>query len=171
MRRPLLPPRTGGPALVLALLAALLAVTPAGAGVSWCRADPIVRLDGTEVQILVAVPEQYVALVNGPIDVEVYTPRWVTQELVMTDAGFNGYGETVQFGSYSFGYRAAWNGQFRTWVRVRVPMDTGSLAAGTTVPLELTVSYDGVTIVRYGWQNPFDPGQMMTIDFYVPSSF
>jgi hypothetical protein len=138
-------------ATILGLLALLVLTIPAGAfGVSWCRADPIVRLNGTEVQIWVAVPAEYAPLVNGPIDVRIKTPRQVSEELILTDAGFNGHGETVTFSDMPGKVR---RGAFDTLVEVRVPIDARDLPFGTVVPVRVevipangeTLYFDGTT--------------------------
>ena len=141
-------------ALSLGILALLMLAAPAGAGVTWCRVDPIVSLNGTVVQILVAVPDQYVAAVNGPIAVDIATDRTVTHELLFTDAGFNGHGETVAFSDY-FQYhppRSLLANEFPAQIKVSVPMN-GSLlpVGGPPVPVEVTViPANGPTIVYYG---------------------
>ena len=76
--------RRGVLAILAGLMAALVISAPTLAGVGWCRADPVVRLNGTEVQVWVAIPEQYKSLVNGPIDVVVRTPAGVTREVAAT---------------------------------------------------------------------------------------
>ncbi|HEX5166795.1 MAG TPA: hypothetical protein VFV93_15425, partial [Thermomicrobiales bacterium] len=81
----------------LGLLALMLLVMPAAAGVSWCRADPIVELNGTSVQVWVAVGEEHEHLVSGPIQVTVYTPDRVRTRTIFLDEGFNGFGEVVDF--------------------------------------------------------------------------
>jgi hypothetical protein len=81
----------------LNLLTLLLLAMPVGAGVSWCRADPIVELNGTEVQIWVAMDSGYEHLVDGPIKVTIFTPNKVDKKATFLDAGFNGYGEEVVF--------------------------------------------------------------------------
>jgi hypothetical protein len=106
---------------ILGLMAVLVFAMPAGAGVSWCRADPIVDLNGKRVQIWVAVPEQYVDKVTGPIEVEINVPNSVTRKLVYTDAGFNGYGEKVNF-TTNYGTLMP-GGSFWMTVVVRVPMN------------------------------------------------
>jgi hypothetical protein len=58
-----------------------------------------VDLNGKRVQIWVAVPKEYVSKVTGPIQVEINAPSSVTKKLILTDAGFNGYGEKVKFTS------------------------------------------------------------------------
>jgi hypothetical protein len=81
----------------IGLVALLLSVSPANAGWMWCAKDPVVRLDGTSVQILVAVPQELQTAVTGPIQVVISVPAGVSTELVSTDAGFNDFGETVRF--------------------------------------------------------------------------
>jgi hypothetical protein len=108
-------------ATILGLVALFVFAVPAGAGVSWCRADPIVELNGKRVQIWVAVPEQYVDKVTGPIDVQINVPSSVSRELIFTDAGFNGYGEKVTFTTNGGGLMP--DGSFWMTVIVRVPMN------------------------------------------------
>ena len=124
--------------LLSSLLAVLVLALPAQAGEAWCMADPIVKLDGTQVQILVAIPESAESLVNGPIHAEITTPQGTTREIVFLDTGFNGYGETVAFfdggvrvtGSVGGGSSTA----FSTKIRVTVP-----LSQATTIPVQVTV--------------------------------
>jgi len=104
----------------LSLLALLLLAMPAAAGVSWCRADPIVELNGTEVQIWVAVASEYEHLVSGPIQVAVFVPNKVSKEITFLDTGFNGYGEEVSFKHRG---KVGDDGSFPVEIRVRVPLD------------------------------------------------
>ena len=134
---------------VLGILAILWAVGPASAGWEWCQSDPIVRLNGTEVQIVVAIPDTAVALVNGPVDVKVNTPAGVTQTLALTDPGFNGYGEQVTFGA--LGGTVSADGTFPVSIRVRIPIDSSQLAPGEKVPVRVTISTStGQTLVVAG---------------------
>lgn len=82
---------------VLGVLMILTFVVPAGAAIRWCRADPIVLLNGVEYQLFVSIPEDNVKQVNGPILFEMYSPRDTKRELTFVDSGFNGYGERVEF--------------------------------------------------------------------------
>lgn len=84
------------PSVLIPLVAVLFLALPAQAALKWCKTDPIVRLDGVEYQLIVAVPEENVHQVNGPLHFEVYSPKGSTQELLFTDAGYNGHGETVK---------------------------------------------------------------------------
>lgn len=83
--------------LVLAIMATLLVALPANAGVGWCRADPIVQLGNDEYQVIVSIPESNVPQVVGSLDFIIISPRWMSQELLFVDAGFNNFGETVLF--------------------------------------------------------------------------
>jgi len=116
---------TGGVWLLAALL--LSAGTAAG-GVVWCKADPIVRIDGLDVQLWVAIPESYVPYVNGPIKMHIRTPRWVQERRVlMTDTGFNGYGERVRWGYFTEAKRTS----------IKTTEAGANLA---TIPIEVTVT-------------------------------
>lgn len=121
--------------LTVAVLAGVLAVLalamPAGAwGVSWCRADPIVEIQGYRAQILVDVPAEAAPWVNGPIDVRIDTPYWMTRKVIFTDAGFNGHGEKVGWGNLSGAVR----------LTVKVPMDSAKVPAGAQVPVKIFIS-------------------------------
>lgn len=134
-------------AATLGLLAVIILAFPATAGVNWCRSDPIVRLNGTDVQILVAVPEEFVKFVNGPIHVKIKAPKDVEREIIMTDAGFNGHGEKVSMN----GRRGAINadGSFDIEVRVHVPFsdEVGAFVKvpGEGAPVHITYGDDGMT--------------------------
>jgi hypothetical protein len=108
----------------LGLLAVLLLVMPAAAGVTWCRADPIVELGGTEVQVWVAMDEQYEHLVTGPIRVTFYSPNKISKKTTFLDAGFNGYGEEVIFKHRG---KVGADGAFPVEIKVRVPLDNRQL--------------------------------------------
>ncbi len=128
------------------LLAILALALPVRAELIWCKQDPVVRLDGTTVQIWVAVPAQYQVTVNGPVEVEVGTPRGVARELVSTDDGFNGHGEVVSFSDLKVGVK---NRVFPTEIRVKVPVDRSQLATGEIVPVQVEVipeNADHVTV-------------------------
>ena len=130
--------RRGLAAILIGLIAALVVSVPALASLGWCRADPIVRLNGAEVQIWVAIPEQYRPLVNGPIDVTIKTPEGVTREVVMLDSGFNGYGEIVTFEDKLAGWVKP-DGSFPMKVKVRVPMNLAGMSNSTLIPVEVEV--------------------------------
>jgi hypothetical protein len=119
------------------------------AGKIWCAKDPIVRLNGQDVQIWVAIPEEYVPYVNGAVRVNILTPNDVTREVIFLDEGFNGYGEEVRFGDLAAG--VAEDGSFPAQVRVKVPLDKHALGRQVKrkdVPLQLTINLpDGTSQV------------------------
>jgi hypothetical protein len=131
--------------VTLALVALVLLVAPASAGREWCAKDPVVSLNGTVVQILVAVPKEYVPAVNGAIDVRIATPSGVASEVVFLDAGFYGYGETVSF--QQSGSSVAADGTFDAGIRARVPVNQRTLRQlglpNGPIPVQVTVVTNG----------------------------
>jgi hypothetical protein len=133
---------------VLGVLAVLLLASPAAAGRVWCAIDPVVSLNGTTVQVLVAVPDEYVALVNGPVAVDIRTPQGVNRSVISTDPGFNGYGEVVTFSD--FPVRVSYVLPILTQITVSVPLTSGDV---TSIPVQVTVIHGGNTTVTEGTSN------------------
>ena len=131
--------------IMAAITAALfvLVVSPVAAGWQWCPRDPIVALNGQEVQIWVSIPEQYESAVTGPVQVDIRTPRGVEQEVIFTDEGFNGFGEEV-----SFFERGLLRGdEMDVDVRVRVPYNRAMVDRGN-LPILLTVILPDGTVIE-----------------------
>ena len=135
---------------LLARISLLIVVTllvfsaPGWAAVRWCKADPIVRLDGTRVQVLVSIPEEYESLVDNPTRVEIKTPQQVSRELLMLDAGFNNKGEDFSFSDIGDDYRDG--NTFWIWSKVTVPIKTSEI-----VPIRVEViPSNGPAGVFYG---------------------
>jgi hypothetical protein len=63
----------------------------------WCRSDPDVYLEGTFVQVCVAVLDEYLPLVCGPTKLWFNLPCQVDRQFAWADAGFNNFGYTVGF--------------------------------------------------------------------------
>ena len=140
-------------AVSLGLLAMLVVATPALAGRKWCARDPIVRLNGEDVQIWVAIPEEFVPTVKGAVQVKVYTPVGVSQELIFVDQGFNGYGEEVKFTTdEALTVRA--DGSFDVIVKAWVPINRklakslGATRGGKTIPFRITINTNGELITH-----------------------
>lgn len=134
--------------VLVPLLALVVLALPVRAGYDWCMSDPIVRLNGTQVQILVSIPEQYVLLVDGPTRVNIATPEGTARELLLTDAGFNGHGEVVRFPNLD---GVVEGGTFPTRIDVRVPIDKAGLAKHEVVPVKVEVfPQDGEPLVAMG---------------------
>ena len=131
----------------LGLLALLVFAMPAMAGKNWCARDPIVSLNGKQLQIWVAIPEEYVRYVNGPIKTRVSTPNGVARKIVFLDSGFNNFGEDLKFGY--FGGKVAPDGTFDVKINVVVPVDKKKLETKTklkNIPLRLEIVFpDGST--------------------------
>ena len=124
---------------LISLLAILVLAIPGQARLKWCKADPIVELNGTQVRILVGIQEGDLPLVNGPVHVEVKNPESVTQELVSTDTGFNQHGEQVVFTDLN---GKPQNGtSFPTNIRVQVPIDESRLVGRTHIPVQVSVTW------------------------------
>jgi hypothetical protein len=87
-------------AAVILLLAILLTNLPAHAAVAWCRGDPQVLLDGTLVEIEIALdaPPEYLLKFAGPTRYTIQKPAAVEHVLVPTEAiGMNPHGARVEF--------------------------------------------------------------------------
>jgi hypothetical protein len=141
--------------LSIALLATLLVATPASAGRRWCARDPIVSLNGHTVQVWVAIPEAYVALVDGPIEVHFQTPTGMSRAVVLTDDGFNGHGEIVSFSNDSRS-RISPAGDFSVRIWVAVPIDErhpGADVTASKIPMLVTVVDGEQRQELYGWSS------------------
>ncbi len=118
--------------------------TPASAALGWCRADPVITLNDAVVDVSVAIPLKYTALVNGPVQYEIQTPMSTERHVILNDVGYNGYGSKVIFKD---GSGTVQDGQIPTTVRVYIPIDKQRLAPGEVVPAELTIIADDVTVL------------------------
>jgi hypothetical protein len=154
-------------AAALSMLAMIVLALPASAGRSWCSRDPIVRINGTDVQIWVSIPEEYVFAVNGPIEVKVYTPVGATTELVYTDSGFNGYGEVVKFSTSDDLYTSP-DGSFDILVKAYVPFDAKALrtvkARANDVPIQVSYTANGQLSMSKDGSMTIDGGETTVVE-------
>jgi hypothetical protein len=134
-------------ASLVAVLAALMVAAPAAAGVRWCARDPLVRIGGTNVQIWVAIPEQYTPYVKGPIQVRISAPQNLSHQVLSTDSGFNGLGESVQWTSAKPVSSTARNVPLGVAVRVVIDQSKLDKAYGkhVNVPVQAIVNVGTVT--------------------------
>jgi hypothetical protein len=123
---------------IVLLLALVLNVQFAEAGRLWCKADPVVTLDGRIVSISLAIPLEYVPLVTGPTLIEITTPPDVDRRLIVNDVGFL-HGSIVRFKD---GGGEVIDGKIPVTITASVPIDKSKLAPDATVPLEITVLTD-----------------------------
>ena len=93
----------------------------------------MVELNGTNVQIVVSIPEDKVDLVTGPIQVDVATSKSVSRQMVFADNGFNGYGEQVTFSDLN---TPNLNDLFTTKITACIPVSSD----GATVPVQMTIT-------------------------------
>jgi len=140
---------------VFALIALAIVVAPAGAGRSWCRTDPIVRLGDTEYQLIVAIPHENVPQVDGALLFEISSPVGTEQELLFVDSGYNGYGEEVTFseqaskGTHLFTLGVQQTGKdFQVMVEVYVDGKLVSKAMGTSRGMQIPLP-----VVNTGFAN------------------
>ena len=119
------------PALGLVLLALALTTHGALAGISWCRTDPIVRINGERVNIFVNSDEAILKQATGPTQVVVTVPLGVSTELIATDPGF-GFGEVVSFTTSPY-LRVTDSGRVNVVVSAYVP------AVGPSLPVQVEV--------------------------------
>lgn len=133
-------------ALVIIVVVGSIGAGPVAAGRKWCARDPLVSLNGAPVQIVVAVPEEFVPAVNGPVAVTVQTPSDVERVVLYTDDGFNGHGEIVEFTSL-MGATIADDGSFPIRISAEIPVDVDLLRSlGNTskrVPFQINVAANG----------------------------
>jgi hypothetical protein len=136
---------------VLSLLATVMIATPAAASRSWCARDPIVTLNDAPLQVWVAIPDEYVPAVDGPVEVSVKAPDGVEGEIIFTDEGFNGHGEVVTFTTLDDASIAA-DGSFLVQVRVDIPLDRDILrelgVESGQIPFQLTAIVGGELVVN-----------------------
>lgn len=131
---------------LIAMLAVMVLALPARAGLDWCDGDPIVALNGTQVQILVSIPQEYAPLVNGPIRVEVETPRSTSRRVLYTDRGFGGHGEAVKFKNRGH-LKAEESKLIPTRISVSVPVARSRLGSHKSIPVRVTVIPDNASPV------------------------
>jgi hypothetical protein len=80
----------------LSIFAALIAAAPVGAGISWCRADPVFSLDGKVGHVYLSTHDGLQHLNNSSLDVVIAHPHKVATKLIAIDGGF-GQGMSVNF--------------------------------------------------------------------------
>lgn len=130
--------RRAGTVGTILLLALVLNVQFVEAGRLWCKADPVVTLDGRTVSITLAIPLEYLLLVDGPTLIEITTPPAVNRQLIVNDVGFL-RGSIVIFKD---GGGAVEDGQIPVKITASVSIDETRLAPGETVPMQITVLTD-----------------------------
>ena len=116
--------------VVLGLVALLFSVTPASAGRVWCSRDPVIKVNGQVVDVLVSSYTEMNASANGPLQFVVTVPAGTSTSVLATDNGF-GYGYSVTVKTSSSLTKNAKSTQVR--VEVYAP------AADATLPVKIDV--------------------------------
>lgn len=81
--------------IALAVCAALMLVTSASAGRAWCRADPVLVINGDVVDIQVASSLAMYQSATGPIEMVITVPNGTNANVLLSDFGF-GYGYDIK---------------------------------------------------------------------------
>lgn len=126
------------------LLVLILGSTVAYAHFNWCPDDPLLSIGGTEVNVIIEIPEGTQGLVNGPVEVKVHVPSNVDTDVISYGDSFGHGPEIVEFipdGEPVEPGDAIW-----VQVEVKVP--------GTEeFRVRVTVEAPGVSQSRKGWSN------------------
>jgi len=106
-------------------------LTPhAEAARGWCKADPVIMVDGQLADVFVGSSLEMLLKAKGPIKMEITIPSGSTGTVVLTDAGFlRGYSITFRHSSSLIKTKS------HTQVKVRV------YAPATTSNLPVTVTF------------------------------
>ena len=86
-----------GTLFLVGVLALMCCVTPAAAGRVWCKADPVIKVDGQVVDVLVSSSIEMRTAQTGPIVIVITVPLGTSAGVYATDNGFGaGYAITIQ---------------------------------------------------------------------------
>jgi hypothetical protein len=127
-------------AFFVALVCAIVIASPASAGRVWCRQDPVFSVAGTQVNVDVAIWEEHVERVTGPVMVTLFVPEGVEAVLLWQEEGFNGFGEVVTIET-SDRLRVTDRG-----VRIRVEVTVPASRNNTPVLVDVTTGGETVTV-------------------------
>ena len=81
--------------MALAICAALVLVTSGTAGRAWCRADPVLIINGDVVDIQASSSLEMYQSATGPIQMVVRVPKGTNANVLLNDFGF-GYGYDIK---------------------------------------------------------------------------
>src|SRR3954454_10051544 len=82
--------------LALGILTLLTVASPAMAGRLWCHRDPVIKVDGQVVDILISSYTDMQTSANGPVQIVVTVPVGSTASVYATDHS-RGYGGGLSF--------------------------------------------------------------------------
>jgi len=108
----------------IALIAVFAVVTSASAGRAWCRADPVLLIDGEVVDIQVSSSLEMYDSATGPIQMVVKVERGTRANVVLEDFGF-GHGYDIKIETVNRLKRGV-----LAEVQIYAPADDSSLPVG-----------------------------------------
>lgn len=82
---------------IVLLLALMLGSTVVYAAFNWCPDDPVLLIDGAEVNVIIEVPEGSQGLVSGPVEVKVHVPSGAVFDVIAFGNSFGHGPEIVEF--------------------------------------------------------------------------
>lgn len=94
------------------------------AGRSWCRVDPVVKIDGKVADIWLSGDLELDRTATGPAQIVVSVPVGVSTELLATDNGFNKQGYAITFVEDATLVRGDLGPQVMIWASVPAPDGT-----------------------------------------------
>jgi hypothetical protein len=109
----------------LAAVAAARSAGEAGAARSWCRTDPVVKIDGRVADVFLSSDRKLRRAATGPAELVLALPPGVPGRLLAVDRGFGGHGYVVTF--VEDAALARGDGGFAVRVDAYVPSADGSL--------------------------------------------
>lgn len=104
-------------------------IRAASAGLSWCRVDPVVSIDGQLADIFVASDVKMLLAATGPIKLRIAIPKGSKKLVVLTDLGF-GKGYNISWVETSTLVRK--DGRTPVTVEVYAPANDSSLPVTVT---------------------------------------
>jgi hypothetical protein len=110
------------------------------AGRLWCKADPVVMLDGRLISVNVSIPIEYVLLVDGPVQIEITTPPSVDRYLIVNDLGYL-RGSVVTFKDSDESVTDGW---IPVHINASVAMNDRYVSSDEVVPLQISILTDGL---------------------------
>lgn len=82
---------------IVLLLALMLGSTVVYAAFNWCPDDPVLLIDGAEVNVIIEVPDGSQGLVSGPVEVKVHVPSGAVFDVIAFGNSFGHGPEIVEF--------------------------------------------------------------------------
>lgn len=120
--------------IFIPLLAMLSLVSPAYAGKTYCKSDPVVKVGHRTLDVQVGTGLEYAQKVSGDILMEVQTPPGVEGEVIIEGVFLGG-----MLLDQPFGFDITFTKKDNDTIKIvlKVPM---ALDPGETAPVELTVT-------------------------------